>query len=123
MIELNIPGRGWLRLQHLVMDANGTLAMDGSLIKGVAKRIGLLKDRPAIYPLTTDAHEWQAAVDGQINLTAVRIQPGNEAGQKAEYVCKPDAETVVAIGQGRKRREEAEGSRVVHRHKLEKMIE
>ncbi|MCJ7724477.1 MAG: hypothetical protein MUP03_10130, partial [Anaerolineales bacterium] len=32
MIELNIPGRGELRLQHLVSDVNGTLAVDGELI-------------------------------------------------------------------------------------------
>lgn len=39
-------------------------------------------------------------IDQQLNLTAVRIQPGDEAEQKADYVRKLGAETVVAIGQG-----------------------
>jgi soluble P-type ATPase len=31
MIELNIPGRGIVKLDTLVCDVNGTLAMDGVL--------------------------------------------------------------------------------------------
>lgn len=100
MIELNIPGRGALRLQHLVTDVNGTLAVDGQLIDGVAQQIKALKDRLTIHLLTADTHGRQSAIDQQLDLTAVRIQPGNEAAQKAEYVCKLGAETVVALGQG-----------------------
>jgi len=100
VIELNIPGRGVLRVQHLVTDVNGTLAMDGQLLEGIAKKIGLLNDRFTIHLLTADTHGRQAVIDQQLNLTAVRIQPGNEAEQKAEYVRSLGAETVVAIGQG-----------------------
>jgi P-type E1-E2 ATPase len=100
VIELNIPGRGPLRLQHLVTDVNGTLAVDGRLIDGVAQQIGWLKDRLTIHLLTADTHGRQAAIDEQLDLTAVRIQPGNEAAQKAEYVRRLGAETVVALGQG-----------------------
>ncbi|HSB03272.1 MAG TPA: hypothetical protein VLE49_21665 [Anaerolineales bacterium] len=100
MIELDIPGRGVLQLRHLVTDVNGTLAVDGQLIDGIAGQIGLLKDRLTIHLLTADTHGRQAALDRQLNLTATRIQPGNEAPQKAEYVRRLGAETVVAIGQG-----------------------
>jgi P-type E1-E2 ATPase len=100
VIELNIPGRNSLRLQHLVMDVNGTLAVDGGLIEGIAKRLGVLNDRFTVHLLTADTHGRQAVIDQQLNLTAVRIQPGDEAGQKAEYVRNLGAETVVAIGQG-----------------------
>ncbi len=100
MIELSIPGRGSLQLQHLVTDVNGTLAVDGQLIDGVAQQINLLKDRLTIHLLTADTHGRQAAIDEQLHLTAVRIQPGNEAAQKAEYVRRLGAETVVALGQG-----------------------
>jgi len=100
VIELNIPGRGLLRLQHLVTDVNGTLAIDGQLVEGIAKKIGLLNDRFTIHLLTADTHGRQALIDQQLNLTAVRIQPGKEAEQKAEYVRNLGAENVVAIGQG-----------------------
>ncbi len=56
MIELNIPGRGNFSIEHLVMDVNGTLAVDGSLLDGVARRIAALRDRLEIHLLTADTH-------------------------------------------------------------------
>lgn len=100
MIELAIPGRGPLRLQHLVTDVNGTLAIDGVLVDGLPKRIAALRDQLTIHMLTADTHGRQAAIDQQLNLTAVRVQPGNEAEQKAAYVRNLGADTVIALGQG-----------------------
>ena len=100
MLELTIPGRGELRIGHLVTDVNGTLALDGVLPDGLAKRIGLLRDRLQIHLLTADTHGRQSVIDGQLNLTAGRITGGNEAQQKADYVKNLGANFVVAIGQG-----------------------
>jgi P-type E1-E2 ATPase len=100
MIELTIPGWGVLKLEHLVTDVNGTLAIDGQLIEGVSKRITALRDRLTVHLLTADTHGRQAAIDQQLGLTAVRINAGEEASQKAEYVRKLGSEKVVAIGQG-----------------------
>lgn len=100
MLEITIPGRGELRLQHLVTDVNGTLAVDGQLLDGLAKRLIALKDRLTIHLLTADTHGKQALIDQQLGLTAVRVRSGDEAAQKAAYVRQLGAETVVAIGQG-----------------------
>ena len=100
MIELTIPGRGELRIEHIVTDVNGTLAVDGILPDGLAKRIGALRDRLTIHLLTADTHGRQAVIDQQLNLTAVRIKGGNEAQQKADYVKNLGAANVIAIGQG-----------------------
>ena len=100
MIELTIPGRGPLRIQHLVTDVNGTLAVDGVLIDGLTKRITSLRDRLEIHMLTADTHGRQDIIDKQLNLKATRVQSGNEAAQKAEFVRALGVETVVAIGQG-----------------------
>jgi P-type E1-E2 ATPase len=100
MIELNIPGRGELRIEHLVSDVNGTLALDGQLIVGLSKRIASLQDRLTVHLLTADTHGRQSLIDEQLNLKAIRIQTGNEAEQKADYVRKLGAGKVAAIGQG-----------------------
>jgi P-type E1-E2 ATPase len=100
MIELTIPGRGPLRLQHFVTDVNGTLAIDGVLIDGLTKRIASLRDRLEIHMLTADTHGRQFLIDEQLDLKADRVRPGNEAVQKAEFVRKLGAENIVAIGQG-----------------------
>ena len=100
MIELNIPGRGQMELEHLVCDVNGTLAVDGILLDGVVRGFSTLKDRLTIHLLTADTHGKQDIIDRQLNLNAVRIELGKEAVQKAEYVRRLGADRVVAIGQG-----------------------
>src|SRR5574340_245697 len=100
MIEFTIPGRGPLRLEHLVTDVNGTLALDGVLIDGVAQRISALRDRLTVHLLTADTHGRQAVIDQQLNPKGERLTPGNEQDQKQAYVSSLGAASVVAIGQG-----------------------
>ena len=89
-----------MQLQHLVCDVNGTLAVDGQLPDGLGCAITALRDRLTVHLLTADTHGRQHIIDQQLNLKAVRIQPGQEALQKAEYIQRLDAASVVAIGQG-----------------------
>ncbi|MCC7130180.1 MAG: HAD hydrolase family protein [Anaerolineae bacterium] len=100
MIELNIPGRGLVTLEHLVCDVNGTLALDGQLIDGVARQLNNLRDRLQIHLITADTSGRQEIIDRQLNLRSISIQPGEEGRQKAEYVARLDADQVIAIGQG-----------------------
>ncbi len=100
MIQFNVPGLGDFRLEHLVMDVNGTLAVDGQLIEGVAEKLASLRELVELHLLTADTHGKQYLIDRQLGLTAVRIRPGEEALQKAEYVRSLGSETVAAIGQG-----------------------
>jgi P-type E1-E2 ATPase len=100
MIRFSIPGLGEYSLEHLVMDVNGTLAVDGRLLEGVAAKIASLRNQLTVHLLTADTHGGQAVIDGQLDLTAVRIQPGGESLQKADYVRGLGVDKVVAIGQG-----------------------
>ncbi len=100
MIEIRIPGRGTLQLEHLVSDVNGTLAVDGVLMEGLAKRIVFIRDRITIHLLTADTHGKQAVIDQQLNVTATRLTGGNEQEQKRAYVKKLGSDKVIAIGQG-----------------------
>jgi len=100
MIVISIPGRGTLKLEHLVLDVNGSLALDGDLIDGVAQALERLSGRLEIHLITADTHGKQAGIDRQLGLTAERLQPGGEAEQKADFVRRLGAEGVAAIGQG-----------------------
>ena len=100
MIEINLPGRGRIQIEHLVCDVNGTLAVDGQLIDGVARAIRSLRDRLEVHLLTADTHGRQELIDRQLSLTAVRINSGGEAAQKGRYVRDLGADRVFAIGQG-----------------------
>lgn len=56
MLTIEIPGREALRLSHLILDYNGTIALDGALIDGVAERIALLREKLAVKVVTADTH-------------------------------------------------------------------
>ena len=100
MIELNIPGRGVIQIDHLVSDVNGTLAVDGQLMEGVASALLRLSDRLQIHLLTADTHGRQAAIDQQLGMQAVLIPSGDEAEAKAKFIRDLGPERVVSIGQG-----------------------
>jgi len=100
MIELNIPGRGQIQIDHLVSDVNGTLALDGFLLDGVAEALTTLMNQLEIHLLTADTHGQQEKIDHQLGLNAMRIPPGEEAERKAKYVRQLGSSSVIALGQG-----------------------
>lgn len=100
MIELNIPGRGQQQLEHLVCDLNGTLALDGALPDGMVRKLNALRDRLTIHLISADTLGNLAAIERQLKILAVRIDPQAEADQKAAYVRSLGAKQVAAIGQG-----------------------
>ena len=52
MIHIEIPQRGLFELQHAVFDINGTLAVDGKPIPGVAERLKSLAILLTVHALT-----------------------------------------------------------------------
>ena len=101
MIELQIPGRGIIELDYAVFDVNGTLAVDGQLIKSVEPLIAQLRGKLEVRLITADTHGKQAEIDRQLKFTADRLKPGgHEREQKADYIRALGAHKVVAIGNG-----------------------
>jgi len=56
MIRFDIPGREPLTIDFLVLDYNGTIAVDGALIEGVPERIRALTELLPVYILTADTY-------------------------------------------------------------------
>ena len=104
MLEITIPGVKTLRLKHLVLDVNGTLALDGNLLPGVAEQLAALREHLQIHLLTADTHGRQKEIDQQLDLTATILPsptPSNSQQLlKANYVLKIGRKSVVAIGNG-----------------------
>ena len=100
MIEIMVPGRGGYRLEHLVLDVNGTVALEGQLIDGVTRRLAELRRLIAVHLITADTRGRQEIIDAQLGLEAVRIAPGDEAAQKAAFVQQLGGKSVCAVGNG-----------------------
>lgn len=101
MLQLEIPGLKTLRLEHLVLDVNGTLALDGKLLDGIGERLEVLKPALQVHLLSADTHGGLATIAEQLAVSAVRLQAGtSEVEQKAAYVRQLGAGTVAAVGNG-----------------------
>jgi len=102
MIDVEVPWWKRLRLQTLVLDVNGTLALDGDLLPGVTQRVRTLGDRlETVLLLSADTFGGLDRTADALSVSATRLEPGgNEASQKAAVVRSLGPDSVVAIGNG-----------------------
>lgn len=100
MISLQIPGLGAFDWHHLVMDVNGTLAVGGELLPGVAERMRLLAESLQVHLLTADVRGNVAVLARQLDVAWTRVGRDHEDAQKRDYVQKLGAEGVIAVGNG-----------------------
>ena len=101
MIEIDIPDFGELRLAHLVLDYNGTLAVDGRLLFGVRERLERLASQLTIHVITADtfgrAADYLAGIPCQLDI----LPPGRQDEGKREFVRELGVEKCVCVGNGR----------------------
>ena len=100
MLELNIPSRGMLRLRYLVLDLNGTIALDGKLLPGVSPRLENLSDRLETWLVSADTQGTLSDLAAGLKVRSKRLDAGDEAEQKRAFVEKLGAEGAVAVGNG-----------------------
>lgn len=98
MIEMSIPGRDVLQLRSLLLDFNGTLACDGSLLPGVSARLVHLRAHLAIEVMTADTFGTAQRALARTGIPCAIIRNGRD---KAARVAALDANSVVAIGNGK----------------------
>ena len=101
MISVDIPGFGALELAHLVLDYNGTLALDGRLLPGVADALLDLAPSLRIHVVTADTFGLAKAELAGLPVGLLVIGVEGQAEAKLRYVSGLGANTVVAIGNGR----------------------
>ncbi len=101
MIELEVYGWRTLCLEHLVLDVNGTVSLDGMLLPGVLERAQALQRVLQIHLLSADTYGRLDTVAAELGVSATRVHRGeSESEQKARFVQALRPTTVVAIGSG-----------------------
>jgi soluble P-type ATPase len=101
MLDINIPGAQPLHLSHLILDYNGTLACDGSILPGVAERLKILAERLEIHIVTADTFGSVRTQVARLPVQLAVIPPEKQAQAKAAYIENLGSANSAAIGNGR----------------------
>lgn len=100
MIKIDIPNREPILAEHLVLDYNGTLAIDGQLIGGISTLLNKLSEHLSVHVITADTFGTVKETFANTNIN-VKIIDGKEQGkQKADFITSLNPQSVVAIGNG-----------------------
>ena len=97
MISIEIPQRGLYKLHHAVFDINGTLAVDGVALVGVADYLQTLGRHLSIHLLTAGTHGNLKELEKELGHPLKIIRTGED---KVNYVKMLGSDSVVAIGNG-----------------------
>ena len=100
MIDIAIPGRDPLHLKYLVLDMNGTLALDGQLLPGVRERLEALSDQLEIWLISADTYGTLSTIAPTLKVTLRPMEPQAGTAQKGALVEELGAPQVAAIGNG-----------------------
>jgi len=100
MIEISVPGRTLLQATMLVLDYNGTLAIDGTILPGVRERLLSLAPEIEITVLTADTFGNAEENLRGIPCRLVILEGGYQQEQKAAFIRNFGTRSVIAIGNG-----------------------
>ena len=101
MIEISIPGYKYLRLKHLVMDYNGTMACDGVLIDGLPEILEKLYNELDVHVLTADTFGKVQSEISELKVVVSILPADNQDKGKLDYITHLGSEFTVCIGNGR----------------------
>ncbi len=99
-MHILVPGEDLpLVIDTLILDLNGTLAIDGIVIEGVAERIAALRKKGLkLFLFTGDTHGNAAAIAAALGL---QVRVTKTADAKAAEALTLHPETCAAIGNGK----------------------
>ncbi len=101
MLEIDVPGYKTLRLEHLVLDYNGTLACDRELLDGVELALNDLSGAMHIHILTGDTFGRARSALAKMPCGLVILPATGQGTEKLHYVERLGAAGCAAIGNGR----------------------
>jgi P-type E1-E2 ATPase len=101
VIEIDLPGTGLLRLEKLVLDLNGTIAVDGEVPEAVCARVRRLGDSLTVFLMTADTFGTAGSLATRLAAEVMVLKSGGrEAEQKADFLSALGSKSCAALGNG-----------------------
>lgn len=101
MIRVTIPGLRIVVLEHLVLDYNGTLAVDGKMLEGIEERIATLARELTVHIVTGNSYGDAAERLKGLPCRVTCLEATRQGDAKRQYVERLGADRTAAIGNGR----------------------
>lgn len=101
MIDITVPGFTHLRIEHLVLDYNGTLARDGILLHGTKARLDQLSRQFRLHVITADTFGNVRSELAGLPCEITILPTEHQAAGKLAYVEHLGASRTACIGNGR----------------------
>lgn len=100
MMEIEAPGFKRLSIENLVFDFNGTIAIDGTPVKGVREKFTKLSQNLKIYIITADTHGTAAEILKDYPCELAVITGEDQTRQKKNFIEKIGSRNTAAFGNG-----------------------
>jgi soluble P-type ATPase len=100
MLNIDIPGFGFVRLEHLVSDFTGTLSVDGRLLPDVKELLNSAARLVKLHVLTADTFGTARLALERVECSLTVLSGEGIDIQKERYVRELGAERVFAVGNG-----------------------
>jgi P-type E1-E2 ATPase len=95
-----VPGKEKICIENILIDFNGTIAVDGQLISGVEKRINELSKLVNIHVLTADTFGTAKEVCENLNVSFLKLKSNEGAAEKLNFLNELGSKITAAIGNG-----------------------
>jgi P-type E1-E2 ATPase len=100
MISVSIPGWGDLNIEYLLVDYNGTCALDGKIKDKVKEVLERISRYVKVFIITSDSYGNIEQEERTIGFSIIKVAKEESAKEKARIVKELGPEKVVAIGNG-----------------------
>ena len=100
MVHYNIPGFGRADIEHVIFDYNGTIAVDGKLIPGVAQGIETWAGKLTFHVITADTFGFVKNELADLDVKLTIISKNSQDEKKYEYLQSLGPEKSICVGNG-----------------------
>ncbi len=100
MNKITIPNFKTLELKNIVLDYNGTIALDGVMYESVKHLIAQLSKTFHVHIITADTFGSVATQSEGLGITLKILSSSDHTQEKAEYIKELGADSCVAVGNG-----------------------
>ncbi|MEO6833785.1 MAG: hypothetical protein ABI378_14185 [Chitinophagaceae bacterium] len=114
MIQLAIPGykETEIHLEYLLLDFNGTLAIDGRLMGQVKEKLIKISEKLQIHILTANTFGTASEELIDIPCKLVLLPEKNQCFEKGKYTRELSKDSIISIGNGRNDKEMFQNSAI-----------